>query len=129
MDKPFVITGTRQELFNQIYTGLAKQSFQVARESVYHNCSYLLDDGRKCAVGQLLPADVALYIEDKCRGDSSIDEVVERGYIQCGPEVLEFLAKMQVLHDSRTKRGTLQERLVEYAVENGLDVPELSTVE
>jgi hypothetical protein len=47
-----------QEIFNQVYLGLKAQGFKCSQSSSGYGCVYRGTDGRKCAVGHLIPDEL-----------------------------------------------------------------------
>lgn len=50
----YLVSGTKQEIFDRVAVHLRAQGM-AARREVYPQCAYRLPDGRRCAIGALLP--------------------------------------------------------------------------
>jgi hypothetical protein len=88
----------RQEIFDKAARHLLRQNAKALRPGCSFACAYRAADGKKCAVGALIPAK--LYkpeIEDK----NIIDLEVEAPKIlsHIGRRNVELLRELQSLHD------------------------------
>ena len=98
----------RQEIFNKVARALKKQGSQA-----YENgCVYLTQDGRRCAVGHLIPdGHPGLQVEGSLNGLLDIypdlREILE---IEDEEDDLAFLSSLQEAHDDSS--GTFLEEWV-----------------
>lgn len=111
---------TNQEIFNAVYLGLKSQGFERSLRSEGY-CTYRGDNGRKCAVGWLIPDE---NYSPAIEGDSALDRSVQ----ECLPAELkgktQFLNKLQVVHDDGLDPGLMQTYLLDFAENYGLTIPE-----
>ena len=117
-----------QEVFDKVATHLFTQGQQATKPNT-NTCSYLTIDGRKCAIGALIPNDlIEKYDLDHYPGGNGISAIYKR--------VLEvtnlfgfsffptFLADLQRLHDKKSNwsdDNTMKKALMHVAREHGLD--------
>lgn len=121
-------TATLQEQFNTVVRGLAGQGWRQSRDPSAGNCLLRGPDGRKCAIGHLIPDP--LY-QKKMEGD--VLALIE-GRWAFSPEeasaVVDLLpgqtvaAEWQEMHDGcASPRGMLND-FIEWASINGVTWPE-----
>ena len=108
---------TQQEMFDKSYLGLASQNFlQSHRDG---GCLYRGPNGRKCAIGHLIP-------DDKYKQKMEGDNIFARSIRSLFPvKQLSMLGDLQEAHDhpaSATRRRKAFERV---AKQYGLTVPEI----
>ena len=103
----------RQEIFNKVARALKKQGSQA-----YENgCVYLTQDGRRCAVGHLIPdGHPGLQVEGSLNGLLDLYPDL-REILEISPELdsegysdLAFLSSLQEAHDDSS--GTFLEEWV-----------------
>ncbi len=110
------ITGTQQELFDKIFTGLRSQGFE--RSMVGSSCKYRGEQGRKCAVGYLIPDS---HYTEELEG-SGLYFLDTRKQVSVPKENLLFLCELQNIHDC--SHQMMEEELRRFAEKNQLTVPE-----
>lgn len=118
-----------QELFNQMVAGLAsqgwKQSIQYDIPTVDQTkvdvCMYRGPDGRKCAIGWLIPDE---RYKKRMEG-KPITSIIYAlpDFINITDAMKVTLAELQQLHDN-AKSGELKEAFQLYANKNQLTFPE-----
>jgi hypothetical protein len=95
-----------QDAFNQIVRGLAAQSWRpsISRSGT---CAYRGANGRACAVGHLLPDEVANRLDEDLPGHGiSIGNAARRHLINVPESMLDFLQDAQVAHDDAYANGS-----------------------
>ena len=115
---------TNQELYNRVVAHLLAQGC-AAKEWVVHFrgiqsklCRYRTADGKKCAVGCLIPDD--RYTPD-LEGKTATQEPVAAA-AGLEPHNFQLAARLQCIHDS-VEPDQWPKRLKQAAVEFGLEVP------
>jgi hypothetical protein len=129
---------THQELFNQVYLGLASQGFKksgkISDGDIY--CLYRGPSGRKCAAGWVIPDDEydpRMDTEGLNGNSIGIKTLLGKDYcplsiklIEIEPEIMASLCALQELHDgSKTPCGMASE-LLQYAHTHLLTVPKVA---
>lgn len=121
----------RQEIFNTVYTGLRAQGFEpsIVMDDA---CAYRGQEGRKCAIGFLIPDD--RYSEDLegCNPwtlESAGYFSSKFGKIDADPEKkaedVFFLNQLQSLHDSSViYKDSMRNDFEDFAKKNNLTIPE-----
>lgn len=118
LEKPMTQTLTRQEIFDTAYRGLEAQGFKQSLNG--SGCSYRGDDGRKCAIGHIIPDErynsdmegiAADNLADKCLNDL----IAISDY--------DFIWRLQRCHDGSYEPKAMQECLRELADGYDLTVP------
>lgn len=132
MITPFVFDRPIQEYFDQMVRGLAAQGWAKSegeRRSGYQqpsgdymDCVYRGPEGRKCAVGQVIPDDVAAVWDGV--STSAFDWLVGRGYAEAAPEIIRFFVAGQAAHDQAEGPIEMRERFERLCSEYQLDWPE-----
>jgi len=122
---------TLQEMFNQAYLGVIAQGGQSS-DGLGH-CMYRGPEGRKCAVGHLLP-DESYHrrLEGKSvdYGSGALKPALIQAGIDMGDKSTKaLLAKMQYIHDAPAPSDELfierfKLAMSKLATEHGLEVPE-----
>lgn len=120
----------KQLIFDTAYKGLAAQGFQrsVAPGEFFGGCRYRGGEGRKCAVGHLIPDDRYYYgIEGKSVNDREVLRLIEPSF---GVSLFDhcFLTSLQRAHDEGTMPELMQEALKSFAREYKLTIPEVPDV-
>lgn len=107
---------TRQEIFNTVWNGLKSQGFECSA----HNgtCLYRGPNGRKCAAGWLIP-------------DEEFDDALNAKKAEMVPffmknfyDQMEFICKLQLIHDSYTSPDLMKTAFINYATIHGLEIPQ-----
>lgn len=115
-----------QQVFDKAYLGLKAQGFERSHENA--TCLYRGPDGKKCAIGHVIPDEhyrpemegcSVLYITRWCR------EALPVG-LRGMPAQL-ALYRLQRCHDQARDPEDMQRRLVHYAEDWELTVPEEET--
>lgn len=123
-----------QQQFDQAYRGLASQGFERSTDANTDACLYRGPDGRRCAVGHLLPDH--LYREEiNTHGLDTLTEdfeiarhlhvVGENGDLI--PEIFDFLRRLQAAHDGNTAGEEMKRELAFVAEEYELTIPDIDT--
>ena len=89
---------TRQEIFDKVVAHFAVQREAAAEYGV---CMYRTPDGRKCAIGALIPDEVySKRLEDKSVGTLLLEfpDIMRASGLSGGD--LRFLSDLQAVHDS-----------------------------
>jgi len=92
-----------QEAFERIVRGLASQGWKPSlkprgKDSFVNACAYRGEDGRKCAVGWLIPDDVASEWDSKPK--PALRSRIEAGDVEPADDrLIEFLLTAQRAHD------------------------------
>lgn len=112
-----------QQAFNKAYLGLKAQGFERSHEN--EACLYRGPDGKKCAIGHVIPDEhyrpemedgSVFYIAQRC------PEALPVGLR--GMPAQRALHRLQRCHDQALDPEDMQRRLVHYAEDWGLTVPE-----
>ena len=121
-----------QEIFNRAYEGLRKQGFELALSQ--GTCQYRTEDGKRCAVGQLIPEskyrlefenisisafDSETSDEDKCK----IDSIIHAAGLRPSQKVRIFLRHLQQCHDYGIDPADMKRRLNNFAAKHNLTIP------
>lgn len=116
---------TRQQMFNTAYHGLAAQGFTQSMRSDGESCAYRGQDGKRCALGYLIPDEVYNPEWDGPDGTSAyfLAEYDATNVICKANQ--QFLVHLQTVHDCATSPDLMRERLAGFAKEHGLTIPEL----
>lgn len=124
----------KQELFNRVYLGLAKQGFKQSGEtySSEHEqeprfaCRYRGDEGMKCAVGFLLTDEAySEVLEGHAVSNDVVQEAVctSLGIEELNCTLYTLLQKLQQIHDYSASPEVMREDLHAYARRNNLSIP------
>lgn len=93
---------TRKEIFDLAYAGIKSQGFK--RSAKPHGCLYRGPEGRKCAIGWLIPDEKYIpEMENYSLRSSGILEVAE-----INPEDVNFCIELQVCHDKAYTEADMQ---------------------
>lgn len=116
----------RQNWFDTAVKGLASQGFErslsKAGDGLTERCAYRGSEGRKCAVGWLMNDEEALAADRKTW--SAITLPLLNGQ-NLSIEDRYFLSDLQDAHDGGySEEALMQRRLVEFATQYGLSIPE-----
>lgn len=121
-----------QEIFNRAYEGLRKQGFKQAISQDV--CQYRTEDGKRCAIGQLIPEskyrlefegvsisafDSETSDEDKCE----VDSIIRAAGLRPSQKVRIFLRHLQQCHDYGIDPVGMKQRLAAFAAERNLTIP------
>lgn len=120
---------TKQEIFNTVYNGLHAQNFDKSHDDELIVCRYRDDNGRKCAVGVLIP-DELYNSEMETWG---IGTLISRGIVDIGlpidaddslfADYRHFLSNLQSAHDGSCGGQDMQNLLRVVAHQHELTVP------
>lgn len=119
------MTKTRQEIFDIAYRGLASQGFKRSKDG--GACAYRDSNGRKCAIGWLIPDDkYTPYIENDtpsagCQNGYMVRELAGISY-----EDASFATNLQRCHDDATNCVGVKSRLRDFAKRYKLTIPEVT---
>ena len=110
---------TLQEIFDTAYLGLAKQGFEPSMKG--DTCMYRCADGRKCAVGHLIPDE---------QYDPSLETntvYIKRVWVAAGipDELVEAVGVLQHAHDKALAPAKLKNNLSHFAELYGLTIPQI----
>lgn len=109
---------TKQEMFDRAYRGLASQGWKRAVGP--RGCSYLTDDGLRCAWG---------WVDTSLGSDAvgAVDSLSIRGRglaAELDDDAITFAADLQSAHDG-TSDGHLKASFHSFAARHSLSIPEL----
>lgn len=107
---------TDQETFNKVYTHLLTQG---EKSLIGTKCAYRGAEGRKCAVGCLIP-DKLYY--PALEGNYVYVEKLKEVLAKAGQHSLFFLSQLQFIHDESAVEDW-KEQLEQLAKKRGLAVP------
>lgn len=118
-----------QQHFTTAYAGLASQGFERSVRSNDDACLYRAPDGRKCAVGHILPDEaISMNMNGGSIGDLTsvnnlADEILfgDSSYDEMG----NFLNDLQDAHDSAYTPDAMRSNLRAVATYHHLTVPEV----
>lgn len=117
---------TRQQIFNTAYHGLAAQGFQRSMRENGFGCAYRGADGRRCALGYLIPD--AVY-DPEWDSDHKSMSAYMLSSENITNEICEgnqrFLIDLQTVHDDSLTPQTMKRELGAFAARHNLTVPEL----
>jgi hypothetical protein len=106
----------KQDFFNRAVAGLASQGFERAISD--GNCAYRGENGRKCAIGHLMPD--GLY---EPRFENKRAEPF--GAVGIGSVDFQWACELQRTHDLGTDPEHMREHLRYFAVDHELEIPEV----
>lgn len=122
-------TVSKQDTFNWVYRGLAKQGFERSLDGAM--CKYRDMDGRACSAGQLIPDHLYSIkleggtIKPVLTQFSSLAVIRVTSLIeQLGYDV-EFVSQLQHDHDLSDRPAEMKLRLKQRAKEHGLKIPRI----
>jgi hypothetical protein len=116
---------TRQEIYNKAYLGLASQGW-VQSINDMELCQYRSGDGRKCAVGWLIPDDKY----EKSMENTGIGQLIRYREFDCIAELAHeerFLSQLQSAHDEEHIPDNMKARFEAIAIEWGLEIPKVNS--
>ena len=116
-----------QKIFNKVYIGLARQGFKRSDDD--GNCAMRGADGRRCAIGQLIPNRL---FNEKFNYGTSVDELPKSvlAYIIGNSDIAsdtDFLHLLMSAHDDSHGAKDMKENLIAFAGARDLTVPTLPT--
>jgi hypothetical protein len=115
---------TIQELFDKMWTGLKSQGFkQSLRESDEHgstDCALRGDNGRKCAVGHVIPDEL---MNPCMEAQSAVNALVRNMWLEGTEEQINFMALMQNIHDESRTPILMETSIREFAARKGCKIP------
>ena len=107
----------KQKFFNTSYAGLRDQGFNMSED---FSCMYRSDNGRRCALGFLIP-------DDKYNQNIEGSGPGEVAHLIVGDDfdsdVVKFFEDLQVCHDESSSSEDMKWRLGKFAEEHNLTVP------
>src|ERR1700690_1533902 len=109
---------TNEEVFRVVYTGLRKQGFERSLDSRGDYCMYRGLNGKKCAVGMLIPDD---RYDSRFEKRSYLSLRTEPGGVGFDVKDVEFLNILQAIHDTSDEPGRMRMRLLDVAYMNDID--------
>jgi len=122
----------KQEIFDKVYLGLKSQGFQQSvtdfgsdPNCLISVCQYRGEEGRKCAVGWLIPDEAYsanLEKEGSIRCNDLLIETLKT--IGIREEYTDFLSELQSIHDSFKYPDEMQANYDRYAKDHKLTVPQ-----
>lgn len=120
---------TNQEIFDKSVAGLASQGFERAyTEGV--GCKYRDYDGRKCAIGWLIPDDKYNAGLEGCAASTGTPRAAElrasAGLVDVNPD---FIRALQRAHDEGRTPKIMREYLIEVARSFKLRLPDVLRLE
>jgi hypothetical protein len=121
------VSKTRQEIFDIAYRGLASQGFWPSTDEDGDNCRYRGVDGKRCAIGWCIP-DKAYRSVMENNTPSAANPI---GKIICQAAGIAdddrmWADRLQAAHDVSISPETMKARLLIFAGEYGLTIPEVS---
>ncbi len=111
---------TKQEIFNKVVRGLAKQEFRRSRIGNY--CAYRSRDGRKCAAGHLMNDEHYRHEFNQEVVDShGPREALKKSGVS--EKQLDFVSSLQDAHDDNETPDAMKSALVRAARYYKLKLP------
>lgn len=92
-----LLANTNQEAFDRAFEGVYKQGGRCMQspETGQVSCAYTNNEGKACAIGQLIPEAYRALMPNVSAG-----ELLGDGYIDIGDIHIDLLAEMQESHDT-----------------------------
>ena len=113
---------TKQEAFNATFIGLRDQGFHRSlADGTTTFCAYRGAEGRKCAIGFLIP-DESYSDVIEGRGGGSREVIKMTGFEYSG-EIVNFFTRLQCAHDDFEAPEVIEDALRKFAVVHKLTVP------
>jgi hypothetical protein len=106
---------TKQQAFDIMWKGLTSQGWNSSIEAGV--CQYRTYTGLKCAIGHLIPDDIAQQWEGRSVG--TLVEVED-----LSPRNRKFYERAQEVHDGSSNPNNMQARFRALAVQFNLTIPE-----
>lgn len=118
---------TKQEIFNKVYLGLAKQKFVQALKN-YSCCYYDNKTKRRCAIGQLGSIQSAKKWQTMGGTVKCLIENYKINTKYVNKKHMDFLYELQSIHDFWGSRDSevMKQKLEEFAKINKLKIPKLN---
>lgn len=115
----------KQDLFTKMFRGLESQGFQqslleapIVRCGLESKCAYRGLEGRKCAVGQLIPDhNYTPHMEGKGLINNVWGAIFSEWY---NYDVDVWLCKVQKIHDGNDVPDEMKAKLLEFAAQEGI---------
>lgn len=117
-----------QQWFNQIYLGLHQQGWKMSLDKTGKVCLYRGENGCKCAVGQVIPDDAYVIVNNYNAGIyvlSIAGQLDRLGLGEITQEEELFLQEAQQCHDGGAIGLGIQSNLDRMARNLGLIIPQL----
>jgi hypothetical protein len=112
-------TWTEQDVFDAVWAGMESQGWKRSTDEDGW-CMYRGVDGRRCAVGHLIPDDLYRPSMEV----SGVDDKPVRTVLRAiGVENISFLYELQKAHDGAPSGAPLREEFRCVAKEHGLTIP------
>jgi hypothetical protein len=119
-----------QSMFNQVVAGLASQGFGQSQIKVRLDedddttvCAYRGAEGRRCAAGWLIKDEhYSSSFEERNIHDAYVQEALRQSGVR--DDLTPFLSRLQQIHDDRICLASMRERLLDFAIDNDLVVPQ-----
>ena len=92
-------------------------------DHLYTGCVYRSENGRKCAIGHLIPDDKYTPKFEQTRVDF---DILAAANVACNIDNLVFTGHLQNVHDNSSSSKHMQENLIKFANVNNLTVPEIT---
>lgn len=115
----------KQEYFNRMVAGLAGQGFERAFNEKVGSCAYRAPDGKKCAIGQLIPDDKYGADLEGPRGPvlERIGALTSEEVDDCDSDGMEFFGDAQGAHDDGYTPDDMKALLLGVGEKYGLEIP------
>lgn len=116
-----------QDAFNLAYMGLKSQGFT---RSMFHSnedreiCAYRGETGRKCAVGHCIPDELYNTAFENERAPVVLNKLANRGHKLIDNSVVMSMNILQTCHDWAENPKDMESRLMIFAEDKGLTIPE-----
>jgi len=119
MEASVMMDKTRQqELFNKAWLGMKSQGWQKSASG--GTCWYRSPDGKRCAVGWLIPDD---KYEQWFEGHGVISEITEAIGCSATDDSRYWLERLQSLHDDEFSQSSREVRFRLFARDEDLTIP------
>lgn len=113
---------TRQEMLNKMVAGMESQNWERSTTADGTKCVYRGENGRKCAVGHLIPDSKYAPAMDMSYGDTSILGIY-KDYGLFDHDTAEFLIDFQTAHDEPYSTDERRSEFKRIAKAYGLEWP------
>jgi hypothetical protein len=111
-----------QELYDAAYKGLASQNFERSVDQT-GQCSYRTNNGKKCAIGWLIPDELYSPDFEGCNLDDAAVLAAVRPAVVDGSEEYKMLFALQSGHDAAYDKGEMKSSLAFVAEYWKLTIP------
>lgn len=115
-----------QEWFTTMVKGLAAQQWERAVKTSQGSdmCLYRMEDGKKCAIGQIIPDDAQIIQYGVGIANLTLEELfTQLGLGHISQDEFQFLKNAQNAHDLPTTSNQVREQFLGIRKQYGLDWP------